>query len=119
MIENNDYFYYTSKVYEPEIWTELSASSVLCSINVKGCSGIGIQLTDGLVWRVPIPLSCCKPLRSSFLKAQLKFSFFQESFLGPSVRFNLSLLQILSYFFLHYSTFPTHNLTLGFRLCKK
>lgn len=119
MIENNDYFYYTSKIYGPEIWTELSASSVLCSNNVRSCSGIGIQLTDGLVWRVPISLSCQKPLRSSFLKAQLKFSFFQESFPGPSVRFNLSLLQILSYFFLHYSTFPTHNLTLGFRLCNK
>ena len=31
---------------------------------------------------------------------------------------NLSLFQILWYFFLHYSAFPTNYLTLGFHLSK-
>lgn len=87
----NDFLLYLTNLWASNL--EILSVSALCW-NVRGCSGIGVQLTDRLVWRASI-LPCHEPLPSLSIMAQLKFLFFQESFPAPTVKFNLPLLQNL------------------------
>ena len=66
--------FHTSHTWGPEIWAELSGSSVPCG-HVRGF-GVGNRWSlTGLIQKVLIPPPCHRPLRSSLFKAQLESLF--------------------------------------------